>query len=90
MHEPKCFIKWKDRELAKPPSRRLPPPERPELPEGEGGVEQYNELAQAASDRCGSRSPGFYHAIPRATDTGVCVAQLPPVPLPEVFADVRA
>ena len=51
-HEVQCFNKWRIRELAKPPSRRLPPPERPELPEGDDAVETYNKLAQEASDRC--------------------------------------
>lgn len=52
VHEPQCFHKWCARELAKPPSRRLPPPQRPELVAGAGAVEEYNELAQEASDRC--------------------------------------
>jgi hypothetical protein len=47
-----CFEKWRTRELAKPPSRRLPPPERPELPTGDDAIEAYNKLAQEASDRC--------------------------------------
>ena len=37
--------------VAKPPSRRLPPPVRPELIDGEP-LEAYNERAQASSDRC--------------------------------------
>lgn len=47
-----CFEKWRHKELAKPPSRRLPPPKRPELPDGDDAVETYNQLAQEASDRC--------------------------------------
>lgn len=50
VHEPQCYRKWCTRELAKPPSRRLPPPQRPQLEAGDGAVEAYNELAQAASD----------------------------------------
>jgi len=51
VHEPQCFEKWRTRELAKPPSRRLRPPERPELTPG-GTIEEYNVRAQESSDRC--------------------------------------
>lgn len=47
-----CFKKWRNHQLAKPPSRRLPPPERPHLPEGDDAVETYNKLAQKAFERC--------------------------------------
>jgi hypothetical protein len=49
VHEPQCYQKWRTREFAKPPSRRLPPPERPAL---DCSLEEYNVQAQASSDRC--------------------------------------
>jgi hypothetical protein len=51
VHEPQCYSRWCAREYCKPPSRRLPPPERPELVDGEP-LEAYNERAQKASERC--------------------------------------
>ena len=51
VHEPQCYEKWRSRELAKPPSRRLRPPQRPQLVPG-GTIEDYNVRAQESSDRC--------------------------------------
>eukprot|EP01052_Picozoa_sp_SAG31_P037477 SAG31_NODE_4845_length_2908_cov_5.326095_4_plen_167_part_00 len=49
IHEPQCYKKWRTNAMARPPSRRLPPPQRPSL---DAELEAYNEAAQKASDMC--------------------------------------
>jgi hypothetical protein len=63
VHEPQCHAKWRKRAMREPPSRRLPPPARPDC----AGLDivAYNEAAQAASDlsslrpcpQCGRKLP---------------------------------
>jgi len=49
VHEPQCYKKYRANAMSRPPSRRLPPPERPPLG---SDIEAYNVAAQLSSDLC--------------------------------------